>query len=62
MLLVFIHLLFFVHCIPLFQLILLSKSAEYNSIEMLFKRTMPNSTIHQIQRIQNPSLWKVFQW
>lgn len=52
----------YVHCIPLFQLILLSKSEEYNMIETLFKRTMPNSTIHQIQRIQNPSLWKVFQW
>uniref|UniRef100_H3CSH7 Poly (ADP-ribose) polymerase family, member 12a n=1 Tax=Tetraodon nigroviridis TaxID=99883 RepID=H3CSH7_TETNG len=45
-----------------YKLIQLSKSAEYNRIETLFKRTMPNSTIHQIQRIQNPSLWRVFEW
>lgn len=51
------------HCTPIFQLAPLSKSAkEYNMIEKLFKRTMAQSNIHNIQRIQNPSLWKVFQW
>ncbi|KAM6926460.1 protein mono-ADP-ribosyltransferase PARP12 [Lycodopsis pacificus] len=45
------------------KLVPLSKSAkEYNMIEKLFKRTMPQSKINNIQRIQNPSLWKVFQW
>ncbi|XP_035521379.1 protein mono-ADP-ribosyltransferase PARP12 [Morone saxatilis] len=46
-----------------YKLIPLSKSAtEYSRIEMLFKRTMPLSKIHNIQRIQNPALWEVFQW
>ncbi|KAI3371544.1 hypothetical protein L3Q82_024132 [Scortum barcoo] len=45
-----------------YRLINLSKSAEYNNIETLFKRTMPHSSIKKIQRIQNPSLWRVFQW
>ncbi|XP_030645815.1 protein mono-ADP-ribosyltransferase PARP12-like [Chanos chanos] len=27
-----------------------------------FKRTMSGSTIRNIQRVQNPSLWKIFQW
>ncbi|XP_008290211.1 protein mono-ADP-ribosyltransferase PARP12 isoform X2 [Stegastes partitus] len=46
-----------------FKLISLSKSAkEYNMIEMLFKRTMPQARITSMQRIQNTSLWKVFQW
>nr|XP_020458611.1 poly [ADP-ribose] polymerase 12 isoform X2 [Monopterus albus] len=46
-----------------YKLVLLSKSMkEYTMIEKLFKRTMPHSRINSIQRIQNPSLWKVFQW
>ncbi|XP_036007960.1 protein mono-ADP-ribosyltransferase PARP12 isoform X2 [Fundulus heteroclitus] len=46
-----------------YKLLPLSKSAnDYNMIEVLFKRTMPNANIESIQRIQNPSLWKVFQW
>ncbi|XP_076589096.1 protein mono-ADP-ribosyltransferase PARP12 isoform X2 [Chaetodon auriga] len=46
-----------------YKLAPLSKSAkEYNMIEKLFKRTMPQGNIHNIQRIQNPYLWKVFQW
>ncbi|XP_059190758.1 protein mono-ADP-ribosyltransferase PARP12 [Centropristis striata] len=46
-----------------YKLVPLSKSAkEYTMIEKLFKRTMPHSTINNIQRIQNSSLWKVFQW
>uniref|UniRef100_A0A3Q3XAI2 Uncharacterized protein n=1 Tax=Mola mola TaxID=94237 RepID=A0A3Q3XAI2_MOLML len=46
-----------------YTLVSVSKSEkEYNMIEMLFKRTMTQSKIHSIQRIQNPFLWKVFQW
>lgn len=46
-----------------YKLAPLSKSAkEYNMIEKLFKRTLPQSNIQSIQRIQNPYLWKVFQW
>ncbi|XP_026166882.1 protein mono-ADP-ribosyltransferase PARP12 isoform X2 [Mastacembelus armatus] len=46
-----------------FKLVPLSISTkEYNRIETLFKRTMQNSKINSIHRIQNPSLWKVFQW
>ncbi|XP_020336622.1 protein mono-ADP-ribosyltransferase PARP12 [Oncorhynchus kisutch] len=35
---------------------------EYQMVQSLFKRTMSTSTIHKINRIQNPSLWRVFQW
>ncbi|NXR23197.1 PAR12 polymerase, partial [Cinclus mexicanus] len=35
---------------------------EYNEIKHLFHQTMKNYSILKIQRIQNPSLWKVFQW
>ncbi|KAG8012473.1 Poly [ADP-ribose] polymerase 12 [Nibea albiflora] len=46
-----------------YKLIPLSKSGkEYNMIDTLFKRTMPKHKISNIQRIQNPSLWEVFQW
>ncbi|KAM9351797.1 protein mono-ADP-ribosyltransferase PARP12 [Symphorus nematophorus] len=46
-----------------YKLVPLSNSTkEYSMIEMLFKRTMPQSTINSIQRIQNPALWRVFQW
>ncbi|XP_041852620.1 protein mono-ADP-ribosyltransferase PARP12 isoform X2 [Melanotaenia boesemani] len=45
-----------------FKRVLLSKPGDYDMIEMLFKRTMPQSRITSIERIQNPSLWKVFQW
>ncbi|XP_054475316.1 protein mono-ADP-ribosyltransferase PARP12 [Anoplopoma fimbria] len=46
-----------------YKLVRLSKSAkEYVMIEKLFKLTMPQGKINNIQRIQNPSLWKVFQW
>ncbi|KAK5867740.1 hypothetical protein PBY51_012204 [Eleginops maclovinus] len=45
------------------KLVLLSKSGkEYEMIESLLKRTMPGSKINKIQRVQNASLWKVFQW
>ncbi|TWW75676.1 Poly [ADP-ribose] polymerase 12 [Takifugu flavidus] len=45
-----------------YKLILLSKSKEYDMIVTLFQRTMPKSKINTIHRIQNPFLWKVFQW
>uniref|UniRef100_A0A672FEZ4 Poly (ADP-ribose) polymerase family, member 12a n=1 Tax=Salarias fasciatus TaxID=181472 RepID=A0A672FEZ4_SALFA len=46
-----------------YRLVQLTSSAkEYSMIEMLFKRTMPQSKINSMHRIQNPSLWKVFQW
>ncbi|NWV03755.1 PAR12 polymerase, partial [Ptilonorhynchus violaceus] len=37
-------------------------TSEYNGIKQLFHQTMKNFSILKIQRIQNPSLWKVFQW
>ncbi|XP_068046628.1 protein mono-ADP-ribosyltransferase PARP12-like isoform X3 [Anomalospiza imberbis] len=37
-------------------------TSEYNEIKQLFHQTMKNYTILKIHRIQNPSLWKVFQW
>ncbi|XP_075898941.1 protein mono-ADP-ribosyltransferase PARP12 isoform X2 [Nelusetta ayraudi] len=46
-----------------YRLVPLTKSAkDYGSVEMLFKRTMPSSTITSLERVQNTSLWKVFQW
>ncbi|NXH60740.1 PAR12 polymerase, partial [Rhabdornis inornatus] len=39
-----------------------SATPEYNEIKQLFHQTMKNYSILKIQRIQNPSLWKVFQW
>ncbi|CAL8262995.1 unnamed protein product [Merluccius merluccius] len=41
---------------------LTSSSTEYKGVQSCFKRTMPTSVINSIDRIQNPSLWKVFQW
>ncbi|KAI1905463.1 hypothetical protein AGOR_G00016450 [Albula goreensis] len=37
-------------------------STEFQQVAQLFKRTMYQSTIRSIQRIQNPSLYRVFQW
>ncbi|KAJ8249865.1 hypothetical protein COCON_G00230810 [Conger conger] len=37
-------------------------STEFSQVRKLFQRTMPSSTVHSIQRIQNPSLHRVFQW
>ncbi|CAB1437425.1 unnamed protein product [Pleuronectes platessa] len=46
-----------------FKHVLLTNSAkDYTMIEKLFRGTMPQSRINSINRIQNPSLWKVFQW
>ncbi|XP_043374979.1 protein mono-ADP-ribosyltransferase PARP12-like isoform X2 [Dermochelys coriacea] len=46
-----------------YQLIkLLSSSDEYKKVQADFQRTMPKTVIQEIQRIQNPTLWKVYQW
>ncbi|KAM6436646.1 protein mono-ADP-ribosyltransferase PARP12-like [Liasis olivaceus] len=37
-------------------------SPEFMKIESLFQKTMKNYKIRRIERIQNPSLWQVFQW
>ncbi|NXT58111.1 PAR12 polymerase, partial [Pluvianellus socialis] len=39
-----------------------NKTAEYNEIKQLFQQTMKGYSVLKIKRIQNPSLWKVFQW
>ncbi|XP_051498342.1 protein mono-ADP-ribosyltransferase PARP12-like isoform X2 [Apus apus] len=46
-----------------FKLIQLgSTSHEYGEIKRLFEKTMKDCCIQQLQRIQNPTLWQVFQW
>ncbi|XP_067325029.1 protein mono-ADP-ribosyltransferase PARP12-like isoform X7 [Anolis sagrei] len=35
---------------------------EYIKIETVFQKTMDNYVIQRITRIQNPSLWEIFQW
>ncbi|KAM7128063.1 protein mono-ADP-ribosyltransferase PARP12-like isoform 1-T2 [Ciconia maguari] len=46
-----------------FKLVQLSyTSHEYEKIKRLFEKTMKDYCIHQLQRIQNPTLWQVFQW
>ncbi|XP_047451662.1 protein mono-ADP-ribosyltransferase PARP12-like isoform X2 [Mugil cephalus] len=45
-----------------YKLVPLPISEEYNDIKKLFMCTMPQSTIIDIQRIQNASLWNLFQW
>ncbi|NXA27140.1 PAR12 polymerase, partial [Ibidorhyncha struthersii] len=37
-------------------------TSEYNEIKQLFQQTMKGYNVLKIRRIQNPSLWKVFQW
>ncbi|XP_042323210.1 protein mono-ADP-ribosyltransferase PARP12-like [Sceloporus undulatus] len=41
---------------------LLPSSSEYKKIQVNFQRTMPKATVIQIKRIQNRSLWEVYQW
>ncbi|CAN8212716.1 unnamed protein product [Coccothraustes coccothraustes] len=46
-----------------YKAVVISNTAsEYNEIKQLFHQTMKHYSILNIQRIQNPSLWKVFQW
>ncbi|XP_052387349.1 protein mono-ADP-ribosyltransferase PARP12-like isoform X1 [Carassius gibelio] len=35
---------------------------EYQRVGAMFSRTLPKSVIRSIERVQNLSLWKVFQW
>ncbi|NXY87847.1 PAR12 polymerase, partial [Alcedo cyanopectus] len=37
-------------------------TSEYSKIKQMFHQTMKSYTVLKIRRIQNPSLWKVFQW
>ncbi|XP_054242664.1 zinc finger CCCH-type antiviral protein 1 [Indicator indicator] len=46
-----------------FKLIVLdSSSEEYKKVMVDFQRTMPKTVIKRISRVQNPSLWELFQW
>uniref|UniRef100_A0A8D2M1J8 Poly [ADP-ribose] polymerase n=1 Tax=Zonotrichia albicollis TaxID=44394 RepID=A0A8D2M1J8_ZONAL len=54
----------FTLCLHLFEQLffLLTDSQEYIKIKRLFEKTMKGYCIHQLQRIQNPTLWDIFQW
>ncbi|XP_035257392.1 protein mono-ADP-ribosyltransferase PARP12 isoform X1 [Anguilla anguilla] len=39
-----------------------SSASEYQEISALFRTTMRGFSVRQIERIQNKSLWEVFQW
>ncbi|KAK2539657.1 poly [ADP-ribose] polymerase 12, partial [Columba guinea] len=46
-----------------FKLIELHPSSEeYNKVKVDFQRTMPKTVIKRIRRVQNPSLWELYQW
>ncbi|XP_048454867.1 protein mono-ADP-ribosyltransferase PARP12-like isoform X2 [Rhincodon typus] len=46
-----------------FELVrVLESSEEYKQVQTLFQRTMKNSVIQKIERVQNLALWEVFQW
>ncbi|NWU69076.1 PAR12 polymerase, partial [Pterocles burchelli] len=46
-----------------FKLIELDHSSEeYKKVKVDFKRTMPKTDIERIHRVQNPSLWALYQW
>ncbi|KAJ6660025.1 hypothetical protein lerEdw1_018223 [Lerista edwardsae] len=46
-----------------YELITLPTSSnEYRKVQVNFQRTMPKATIVKIKRIQNLSLWQVYQW
>ncbi|KAJ6659946.1 hypothetical protein lerEdw1_018143 [Lerista edwardsae] len=46
-----------------YKMVEVSKSTEeYNRIKGLFEETMEGYIINRLLRIQNPSLWQVFQW
>ncbi|NWI00418.1 PAR12 polymerase, partial [Tichodroma muraria] len=44
------------------EVVISNATSEYKEIKQLFHQTMKNYSILKIQRIQNLSLWKVFQW
>ncbi|NWR72801.1 PAR12 polymerase, partial [Centropus unirufus] len=37
-------------------------TSEYDKIKQMFHQTMKTYSVLTIKRVQNPSLWKVFQW
>ncbi|KAF1618823.1 Poly [ADP-ribose] polymerase 12, partial [Eudyptes chrysolophus] len=39
-----------------------SSSEEYKKVKVDFQRTMPKTIIKRIHRVQNPSLWELYQW
>ncbi|KAM9292892.1 protein mono-ADP-ribosyltransferase PARP12 [Morus bassanus] len=39
-----------------------SSSEEYKKVKVDFQRTMPRTVIKRICRVQNPSLWELYQW
>ncbi|KAK1201522.1 PAR12 ribosyltransferase, partial [Pygoscelis papua] len=39
-----------------------SSSEEYKKVKVEFQRTMPKTIIKRIHRVQNPSLWELYQW
>ncbi|KFP28052.1 Poly [ADP-ribose] polymerase 12, partial [Colius striatus] len=39
-----------------------SSSEEYQKVKVDFQRTMPKTVIKRIRRVQNPSLWELYQW
>ncbi|NXL66145.1 PAR12 polymerase, partial [Chordeiles acutipennis] len=39
-----------------------SSSEEYKKVKVDFQRTMPKTLIKRIRRVQNPSLWELYQW
>ncbi|XP_009693167.1 PREDICTED: poly [ADP-ribose] polymerase 12, partial [Cariama cristata] len=39
-----------------------SSSEEYKKVKVDFQRTMPKTVIKMIRRVQNPSLWELYQW
>uniref|UniRef100_A0A8B9QDP6 Poly(ADP-ribose) polymerase family member 12 n=1 Tax=Apteryx owenii TaxID=8824 RepID=A0A8B9QDP6_APTOW len=39
-----------------------SSSDEYKKVQVDFQRTMPKTIIQGIHRVQNPSLWELYQW
>ncbi|XP_075359097.1 protein mono-ADP-ribosyltransferase PARP12-like isoform X1 [Mycteria americana] len=46
-----------------FKLIELDHSSEeYKNVKVNFQRTMPKTVIKSIRRVQNPSLWELYQW
>ncbi|XP_058842381.1 protein mono-ADP-ribosyltransferase PARP12-like [Acipenser ruthenus] len=40
----------------------LESTEEHNKVKNLFRKTMFGFTIKKIERIQNKSLWEIFQW
>ncbi|XP_018424922.1 PREDICTED: poly [ADP-ribose] polymerase 12-like [Nanorana parkeri] len=39
-----------------------ASSEEYKTIQTMFQRTVPDTQIQSVERIQNLALWEVYQW